>query len=140
MHFEVEPREQEAMGPLTNSEELKPPAISLSELEAICEGSPVLEKLLGIMLKSCIEYTISVANWKKKMIQNHGQIDEEFQELDDSRRSIHNRAIDDINILSRALAKNGKDNSWMSTAGMDGKNRAAYMRFAISMSLSRLYY
>ncbi len=138
MHFEVEPTEQTDMEPLANSEELKTPAISLYELEAMCEGIPALEELLGTMLKSCVEYTITVANWKKKMIQNHGQVDDEFQELDASRKSIHNRAIDDINIFSRALAKHRKDNSWMSAGGMDGKNRAAYMRFAISMSLSRI--
>ncbi|MEI6490345.1 MAG: hypothetical protein WCO16_01125 [bacterium] len=138
MHFEVEPIEQEQMEPLAHSEDIKPPVISLEDLELMCDGEPVLEELLGTMLKSCIAYTITVANWKRKYIETRGEITDEFEQLDGVRRSIHDNTIADINIFSRNLAKFQKDNSWMSTAGMDGKNRAAYTRFAVSLSLSRI--
>lgn len=126
------------MQPLASSHEIRPPAISVEELEGICEGDRGLEKLLGTMLKSCVEYTITVADFQRKLIESHGEATEEIQVLDSSRRSIHDRMIADVNVFSRALGKKKKDNTWMTTAGMDGKNRVAYMKFAISLSLSRI--
>ena len=92
------------------------------------------------MLKSCLEYTITVANFKKALSENKnkGEITEEVSDIDTLRRSVHNKTIDDINIFSRMLAKYEKDNSWMQEGGMDGNNRSAYGRFALTLTLSRI--
>ena len=90
------------------------------------------------MLRSCLEYTITVANFKKTMIDAKGEITEEASDADALRRSVHNKNMADINAFSRLLAKNHKDNSWMATAGMDGQNRAAYGKFALTLTLSRI--
>lgn len=138
MNFELEHAQEERMQPLAVSHEVRPPAISLNELQEICIGDRMLEKLLKTMLRSCVDYTITVADFQRKLIESHGEATEEVQVLDSSRRSIHDRMIADVNIFSRALGKKKKDNTWMTTGGMDGTNRAAYMKFAISMSLSRI--
>ncbi|MES3005481.1 MAG: hypothetical protein V4664_00890 [Patescibacteria group bacterium] len=141
MHFELASEEQEKIETLTqSSESIRNPVISVSELEHLSEGNPYLEELLETMLKSCLEYTITVANFKKTMSENKnkGEITEELSDVNTLRRSVHNKTIDDINIFSRTLAKHQKDNSWMQGGGMDGKNRSAYGKFALTLTLSRI--
>lgn len=57
-----------------------------------------------------------------------------FREIDAVRKNIHDATIDSINIFSRALVKEGRDNSWMSEVSGD---RAKYGRFALTLTLSR---
>ena len=138
MHFELASDEKEGLSHVFSLDEIKSPPISLLELESLCEGNEILEDILKNVLKSCLDYTITVAEFKKKLSESKGKVTEDVQDIDTLRRSVHNRNIDDINILSRTLAKYQKDNSWMSTGGMDGQNRAAYGRFALTLTLSRL--
>ena len=143
MHFELSPEYQQTIGPLSSKEgEVKKPVISIAELEALCEGNEILQELLKDMVDSCLEYTITVANFKKTFSENKDNITraaaEENSAIDTLRRSVHNKTISDINIFSRTLGKYNKNNDWMDEAGMDGQNRGAYGRFALTLTLSRL--
>ncbi len=46
---------------------------------------------------------------------------EERREMDAARTAAHNAFIDACNILSRAMARSGEDNSWRATLGDDRK-------------------
>ncbi len=138
MHFELAQNEKENLSSLISPEGGRNPIISLSELEALCEGNDILEELLGNMLKSCLDYTLTVVDFKKKLSESKGNVTEEVKDVDTLRRSVHNRNIADVNIFSRTLAKYNKDNNWMFDGGMDGQNRAAYGKFALTLTLSRI--
>lgn len=139
MNFEIPPEQAEKLSPLTeNDESIKEPPISIEAIRAMCEGDPDLTELGETMLSSCVEYAITVAEFKRIFVDSKGSISEEALAINSLRKSVHDRTIDDINIFSRALARAKKDNSWMKAGGLDGKNRAAYGRFALTMTLSRL--
>lgn len=137
MHFELAPEEHDSLDILA-SEEVRRPIVSLQELEALCGDEEVLKELLAEMVQSCLKYTITVAKWQESHAKNRGEITEDFLDTDKLRTSVHDRTINDINIFSRTLKKFGKDNSFMDKAGMDGKNRAAYGKFALTLTLSRI--
>lgn len=114
------------------------PAISPDKLHKECEDNPVLLKLYGQMIKQCQAYAHDVFSmmYEQKIIEemrNRGENTREAMlelgEIDKIRHHSHESLIDSINILSRAFAKNGKDNSWMSEVVSGG--RATYAVFAL---------
>ena len=114
---------------------LTKPAISLEELKKICEGNEKLELLLMDMLDYCLRYTETVIQMNKELLEKNYKVDQDIEEVDRKRSLIHNSTIDSINIFSRALHEEGKDNSWV---GNFSGIRAAYGKFAILITLSRL--
>ncbi|MEI6553087.1 MAG: hypothetical protein WCO09_00805 [bacterium] len=141
MWHELAQEHRETIKPLASREgEIKSPPISVPELEKLCEGDPLLENLLETMLSSCLEYTITFANFKRIFAENQGKNTKdsatENADIDALRRTVHDTAIADINIFSRNLAKRGRDISWMDS--IDPGNRPAYTRFAVTLTMSRL--
>lgn len=100
-------------------------------LQALCEGDETLEKLLEDMLDSCYRYTKDVFETERMVARGieGDQQAEEYAALDKQRTLLHNATIDNVNILSRALAKAGKDNTWIEPIYSGG--RPAYTRFAL---------
>lgn len=137
MHFSLSPEEYSSIDTLV-SPEVNKPIISIDELKALCEDDEDLKEILQDMIKSCLKYTITIAEWKDAQEKDAGQHTDEFHDMDKLRTQDHDAAIRDINIFSRLLRQKGKDNSFMDKGGMDGKNRAAYWKFAVTLSLSRI--
>lgn len=119
-----------------NDIEVCEPVVSIGELETIVEGDTELHELLEYVVEACFSYTETVINFKIKFSETKGEITEEMGSVDTLRRSVHDSTISYINAFSRALVKKGRDNSWMQNGGMDGKNRAAYGKFAITLAMS----
>lgn len=137
MKFDLSPDEQTKIEVLA-SPEVRKPKISIEELEALCDGDEELLELFHAMIKSCLDYTITVARWQQERNNSGGYGTEELKDADLLRGSTHDRTIADINLFGRSLGRFGKDNRWMDEDGMDGRNRAAYGKFALILTLSRL--
>jgi hypothetical protein len=116
--------------------EIPRPVVSIGELETIVEGDSELHELLGYVVEACFNYTETVINFKIEFSKTKGKITDEMGGIDTLRKSVHDSTIAYINAFSRALVRKSKDNSWMQDGGMDGKNRAAYGRFAITLAMS----
>lgn len=129
--------ERESVGSLGSTESWLP-VVSIEQLEMLCGDDEILKELLSDMLQSCLRYTKTVARWQEVFIKNKGVRDEDLNDIDTLRSSVHDATIADINLFSRTLNKQGKDIHWMAKGGMDGRNRAAYGKFALAITLSRL--
>lgn len=114
------------------------PAISPDELRKQCEDNPILLKLYEQMTKQCQAYAHDVFSmmYEQKIIEEMRARNEdtreamlELGEIDKIRHNSHESLMDSINILSRNLVKNGKDNSWMNEVVSGG--RATYAAFAL---------
>lgn len=106
------------------------PFISLRDLESLCEGDENLEPCLRSMVSYSLRYTETVCQFEQVVMRGQvSNVDGERAEIERIRSTIHDSTIDSINILSRSLAKAGKDNSWISRLVSGG--RAAYAKFAI---------
>jgi len=118
------------------NERLIAPAISTRELERLCEGDEHLRELLQATFVQCARYTEDVARFlqveaKGRTAKESG----EYHEIDEKRTRTHNATIDSINILARELTRHGRDGSWVTNlAG----NRAAYMKFALTLTFDRM--
>ncbi len=134
MHFELSREQTNKVESLSTSEVKKSP-ISVSDLEDLCEGNEELEEILTNMLSQCVEYVISVAKFKQIALDSKYNISEALVEIDAVRKTTHDATIDAINVFSRALARNGKDNSWM---GEVVGERTRYGRFALTLILNNL--
>jgi len=138
MRFEIPEESVEKIIGLAEKE-IPKPIISLEELEKGCEGDEDLEELLGEMLSRCLRYTESVARYKEVAMEI-GEADtidfqSVFRDVDELRSRTHDVTVDSINIISRELTRKGKNSAWINQlAG----NRAAYGRFAITLTFSRL--
>lgn len=114
---------------IENQERLKPP-VDLAYLESLAEGDETLEGLLREMLDYCLRYTETAIRFQKSLEElDNPEKAKERADLDLETKTVHDATIDSINIFSRALAKVGRDNSWM--AGI-GSHRAAYAKFVFT--------
>lgn len=111
------------------------PVKTYVELVDLCKGSESLESLLASFKEYAIRYSRDV--WSMQEFLDKGGLDSEggaenFKEMDQARTRLHNALIDSIAILSRQLAKEGRDNGWVRDL-TDGTslNRAACGSFAI---------
>lgn len=75
MHFKIPEASLEEVASL-KEETVKQPPISIEELEIDCEGSEVLVELLKDMLDKCLDYTITVAKFKRIALEGKGEITE----------------------------------------------------------------
>mgnify|MGYP002397531288 CR=1 FL=1 len=111
------------------------PVKTYEELADLCEGSESLESLLKSFKDYAVRYARDV--WSMQEFLDKGGLDSEygaenFKEIDQARTRLHNALIDSIAILSRQLAREGRDNEWVRDL-TDGTslNRAACGSFAI---------
>jgi len=111
------------------------PAKTIEQLEELCDGEEGLIELLEEMLSYCARYTVTVARFKEIALQSEGTLTEARKEIDQVRGTTHDATINSINTFSRALAKFGKDNSWVGDFASD---RTKYARFALAVTLSRV--
>lgn len=127
MFGELLHRHPEEAGEQAESPERLKPVVDLEYLESLTEGNETLEDLLREMLDYCYRYVEISIRFKKSLHElDQTEKVEERAELDEETRRVHNATIDSINIFSRALAKEGKDNSWMEKVS---RHRATYTRF-----------
>jgi hypothetical protein len=133
---------QEAIEKFKDSFENIQPVISESDLYLLCEGNPNLEKLL----ESFLDYSLRYANdvWSMEKFVSEGGFDkdggaEEFAQMDDFRTRLHNALVDSVQILSRNLAKENRDNSWVRELTSDGRNldRVACGKLALTITYRR---
>lgn len=118
------------------NEKLISPIISFGELEKLCGEDIDLTELLHAMAEQCAKYTEDVARFLQIEAKGHEAKESgEYHEIDAKRTRTHNATIDSINILARELSRRGRDGSWVKKlAG----NRAAYMKFALTLTFDRL--
>jgi hypothetical protein len=126
--------EAEALGGLKKDRELPPPIVTEGELRGMCAGNPVLEELLEDMLALSVRYAVSVAQFEQIVAQDLSETETKAR-VDEARGRTHDALIASVNVLSRNLGKNGKDNSWV---GKFAGNRVAYGKFAILLALGGL--
>ena len=118
---------EEAKEHAENPDRLKP-VVDLEYLESLAEGNEILDY--------CYRYMeISIRFQKSLHELDQTEKAEERAELDQETRIVHDATIDSINIFSRALAKEGKDNSWMEKVS---RHRVTYTRFIYSLVYNEL--
>lgn len=103
------------------------PIVDLEKLKEEVTEDPVLEKLTEDAIEYCERYTETVAAFHEILSNLTRDNQKEFEEIDQTRKIVHDAAVDSINILSRALAKSGRDSSWIKMF----KSRADYGKFAL---------
>ena len=135
MSFEATEEEELRQIESIESDAVKEPPVTVNELELMCKGNEELEEALGSMLDYCYRYTITVAQFKRIALESEGTMTEALVEIDGLRRNVHNSTIDAINIFSRLLAQNKKDNTWMEEVVGD---RTRYTRFALTLILEHM--
>ncbi len=89
-----------------------------------------LESLKDNLIESCIIYSSIRVEWLKA--NNEKRI-----EMENSRSMTHNVLIDDCNILSRNMIKNGEDAGWRLKLGDDRKeigDFACYVNCILGLS------
>ena len=112
------------------------PIVNLDYLEALCEGNETLKELLKEMLNYCYRYTETTIRFHQALQElDNPEKAKERAELDLETKTVHDATIDSINIFSRALARNGKDNSWMEKVG---QHRSAYAKFVFTLVFDEL--
>ncbi len=87
-----------------------------------------------------MKYTKTIIEFNKIITESEGDREgaETIARIDAVRKGTHDSTIDMINAFSRMLAKKGKDNSRMEKVATDQNDRAGYMRFALTLTLSRI--
>jgi hypothetical protein len=114
-------------------------SITPAELEAACAGDPHCEQALADMLRYAVRYVSDVWSMKEFVANKEELPDEEWAEkhkkIDSDRTQLHNTYIDSIAILSRAMMRAEKDNSWVRELAPTGTlDRATCGKFAIMLS------
>jgi len=107
------------------------------DLESLCEGSEILKEMLQEVFDQCLKYTETVIEFNKILQEVEGDSGtmETLNRIDSIRKGTHDSTISTINAFSRMLAKEGRDNSWMADVS---QSRAAYTRFALTLTFSRI--
>jgi len=97
------------------------PAISRSELLALAETDPILEKPIESFLKYAERYAFDVWNMNKNYIDGvYAENPELLAEEDDKRTILHTALTDSVRIIIRAMNKSIEENgfeydrSWIS--------------------------
>lgn len=107
------------------------PYISLQSLESLCQGNETLTECLNTMVIYSLRYAETVCRFKR--IVDRGQVSNEDgtrAEIEHVRSTVHDANIAAINILSRNLKIQGKDNSWISKVSAAGR-AVGYGKFAL---------
>ena len=85
-----------------------------AELDASSRQDEMLQKLWDSLISSAIRYARLRTDWQLTSA-------EERVAMDEQRTRAHNTFIDDCNILSRAMVKQGLSVDWRATLGQDRK-------------------
>lgn len=110
------------------------------KIETDCQGDEQLEEYFNKMVESCYNYTTIVCEYERiasdfsrDLIDNE-EFGRRLEEIEPRRSAVHNATIDSFNILSRLMAKKGKDNSWVGELAAGG--RVVYGNYAIKKTLA----
>lgn len=117
-----------------DSPERAMPAISVAELQRLCDGDEILENLLLETLNQFKAYAENVAALEENSAKlNDGGITiEEFNRFRDRQHDTHESTVGSVRILVRNLAQRGKDTKWAESFFPGGQeNRAAIGKFAL---------
>jgi hypothetical protein len=112
---------------------------SFEQIEKDCAGQEQLQEYLEELRSYCYQYTEIVLQFSQLFEDNaSGKISEEeykssYANIDAARSIVHDATIDAFNILSRLMAKNGKNNDWVKPLAQGG--RIAYGNFAIKKTI-----
>ncbi len=106
--------------------------VPLRDIESLC-GDGILKELFDNMLDDALRYTESICAFQRIMKQasTSSDPDGDREAIESVRGSKHDAFISAVNILSRTMVRNGKNNSWRDRVGED---RAALGLFALTLS------
>ncbi len=103
------------------------PIVDLEKLKEEVKGDSILEKLTEDAIEYSERYTETVAAFHEVLSNLTKDNQKEFEEIDRTRKIVHDAAVDSINILARAIQKSGRDASWIKMF----KSRVDYGKFAL---------
>ena len=96
------------------------------------EQKPELRELLLDLEDSILRYGESVVKFDRSLTESSTK--EDYGYADQSRKIVHDSLLDKINILSRAFANEGLDNSWRNVVGSD-RNQIGQWALRVSVNL-----
>lgn len=108
-------------------------------LKTQCEVDPDLKSLFGSMERSLLSYVETAARHEHQTTRS--EFDEritsdDLEALGKSRTLSHNVLIDSLNILSRAFAARGLDNTWRKVVGLDHRSQVTAWAIDIAQYLT----
>ena len=106
---------------------------SASELEKLSASDETANKLFFNMVRQAFRYVETIIDLQE--VKEEGLGTDEHKQKDDERGRCHTATIDSTNMWSRALAKAGIDNGFMSSVLSTPPNRAVYGMFAVGLAL-----
>jgi hypothetical protein len=116
----------------------KNPFITLESLEALCKDDETLMECLTDMVRLCLRYTETVCRFKEVVLRGQqSNEDDSRKQIEVVKTSCHDATISSVNILSRALHKAGKDNTWVKDMALQG--RAMYAKFALLIAFESIH-
>lgn len=107
--------------------------VTAESLRRLCNDNEFLSEILEKLIDDALRYTESICKFEQIRLKYQGTFDEngERAEVEQVRGSIHDVFIQDVNILSRSMARAGKDITWRSKVG---ESRAHLGCFALLLS------
>ena len=103
------------------------------ELEQLSAKSEIANKMFFSMIRQCFRYVETIIELQEEKENGYGT--EEHRQKDEERGKCHTATIDSVNAWSRALAKSGLDNSFMSSILSNPPVRPVYGMFAVGLAL-----
>jgi hypothetical protein len=85
-----------------------------AQLDTLSKRDEILRKLWDGLMRSATRYARLRADWQLATLEQRVAMDEQ-------RKRTHDAFIDDCNILSRAMAKQGLPVDWRAAIGQDRK-------------------
>jgi len=108
----------------------------IDELEMAVGDNEDLQELLQEMLNACLNYTRTVANMSyEALLCKDGIKSDEYRRISEGRGRVHNHTISQIKIFCRWMNKLDRE---CNLTEEFGENRAAYGRYALKITFSRL--
>ncbi len=108
----------------------KNPFITLESLEELCQGDETLSECLNTMVVDSLRYAETVCRFQEIVMKGQeSNMDNTRSEIERVRTTIHDAAMDSVNIFSRTLKRAGKGNEWISKLVAGG--RSAYGKFLL---------
>ncbi len=114
--------------------DLHPPLINLEEYREICENDETARELLQELVDKCLNYTVDVSVMERFTREHEGVRDEDFDTVNNKRKTTHDAMIGSVNIFSRYILKNQLTDKPFIT--WDPSNRSGYGRFALLLILN----
>ena len=109
------------------------PRVTVEALRSLCRDNEFLSEILEGLINDALRYTESICKFEQIRLKYSSAFDQngEREEIEKVRGSIHDVFIQSVNVLSRSMARAGKDITWRSKIG---ESRAHLGCFALLIS------